>query len=80
MKSLKYTLEDGATFSYLEQEKYTVEFIALYASDFINNEMKLSKIISHKDNGNYFWLKIKNLKAFKDAKNVKERYKVWRYL
>lgn len=77
-KAWKYTLEDGGQlFSYLEQEK-AVEFIALYASDFINNEIVTSqKIISHKDNETIL-LENKELKSFKDAKNVKERYKVWK--
>ncbi|MFY4862017.1 N-6 DNA methylase [Aliarcobacter butzleri] len=77
-KAWKYTLEDGGQlFSYLEQEK-AVEFIALYASDFINNEIVTSqKIISHKDNETIL-IENKELKSFKDAKNVKERYKVWK--
>ena len=77
-KAWKYTLEDGGQlFSYLEQEK-AVEFIALYASDFINNEIVTSqKIISHKDNETIL-LENKELKSFTDAKNVKERYKVWK--
>lgn len=77
-KAWKYTLEDGGQlFSYLEQEK-AVEFIALYASDFINNQIVTSqKIISHKDNETIL-LENKELKSFKDAKNVKERYKVWK--
>lgn len=77
-KAWKYTLEDGGQlFSYLEQEK-AVEFIALYASDFINNEIVTSqKIISHKDN-EIILLENKELKNFRDVKNVKERYKVWK--
>lgn len=77
-KAWKYTLEDGGQlFSYLEQEK-AVEFLALYASDFINNKIVTSqKIISHKDNETIL-LENKELKSFRDAKNAKERYKVWK--
>ncbi len=77
-KAWKDTLEDGGQlFSYVEQEK-AVEFIALYASDFINNEIITSqRIISHKDNETIL-VENKELKCFKDAKNVKERYKVWK--
>lgn len=76
-KAWKYTLEDGGQlFSYLEQEK-AVEFIALYASDFEDNQiLTYQKIISHKDN-EIILNENKELKSFKDAKNVKERFKIW---
>jgi len=76
-KAWKYTLEDGGQlFSYLEQEK-AVEFVALYASDFDNNQiLTFQKIISHKDN-EIILNENKELKSFKDAKNVKERFKIW---
>jgi type I restriction-modification system DNA methylase subunit len=74
----KETLEDGGQlFSYIEQEK-AVEFVALYASDFENDQVQtFQRIISHKDNEKIL-AEDANLKAFKDAKNVKERYKVWK--
>ncbi|QQD21114.1 N-6 DNA methylase [Oceanospirillaceae bacterium ASx5O] len=77
-KAWKDTLEDGGQlFTYIEQEK-AVEFVALYASDFENDEVQtFQRIISHKDNEKIL-AEDKNLKAFKDAKNVKERYKVWK--
>lgn len=76
-KAWKYTLEDGGQlFSYLEQEK-AVEFVALYASDFEDNQiLTYQKIISHKDN-EIILNENKDLKSFKDAKNVKERFKIW---
>lgn len=76
-KAWKYTLEDGGQlFSYLEQEK-AVEFVALYASDFDNSQiLTFQKIISHKDN-EIILNENKELKSFKDAKNVKERFKIW---
>lgn len=76
-KAWKYTLEDGGQlFSYLEQEK-AVEFVALYASDFEDNQiLTYQKIISHKDN-EIILNENKELKSFKDAKNVKERFKIW---
>lgn len=76
-KAWKYTLEDGGQlFSYLEQEK-AVEFVALYASDFQDNQiLTFQKIISHKDN-EIILNEDKELKSFKDAHNVKERYKIW---
>lgn len=76
-KAWKHTLEDGGQlFSYLEQEK-AVEFVALYASDFEDNQiLTYQKIISHKDN-EIILNENKDLKSFKDAKNVKERFKIW---
>ncbi len=76
-KAWKETIEDGGQlFSYIEQEK-AVEFIALYASDFIDNEIIIAqKIISHKDNETIL-NENRELKSFKNAKNVKERFKVW---
>ena len=77
-KAWKDTLEDGGQlFSYIEQEK-AVEFVTLYASDFANNQVILyQRIVSHKDNEKILAENTK-LKAFKDAKNVKERFKVWK--
>lgn len=77
-KAWKDTLEDGGQlFSYIEQEK-AVEFVALYASDFENNQINpYQRIVSHKDNEKILAENSK-LKAFKDAKNVKERFKVWK--
>lgn len=78
-KAWKDTLVDGGQlFSYIEQEK-SVEFICLYASDFDEKTKTLTthqKIISHKDNSKILAEDTK-LKSFKDAANVKERFKVW---
>ena len=74
------TQEDGdQLFSYIEQEK-DVKFVCLYASalDDASNVIKVSqKIISHCDNRKILE-EDTNLLSFADAKNVKERYKVWR--
>lgn len=72
-------LDGGQLFSYIEQEKDT-EFVCLYASGFDEKTGVLSvdqRIVSHKDNGKILADDPK-LKAFKDAKNVKERFKVWK--
>jgi hypothetical protein len=59
-----------------EQEK-AIEFVCLYASDFSNNEIVIDqRILSHKDNKQILADNPK-LKSFADAKNVKERYRVW---
>ena len=74
--------DGGQLFSYIEQEK-DVEFVCLYASTFspltpsggtITTEQR---IISHKDNAKILADNPK-LKTFKDAKNVKERFRVWK--
>ncbi len=77
-KAWKDTLEDGAQlFSYIEQEK-AVEFVCLYASDFENNVIKtFQRIISHKDNAKIL-SESSALKSFASAKNVKERFRVWK--
>lgn len=72
-------VDGGQLFSYIEQEK-DIEFVCLYASDF-DEKLKLiikeQRIISHKDNDKILSEDPK-LKAFKNAKNVKERFKVWK--
>ena len=79
-KAWKDTLEDGAQlFSYIEQEK-AVEFVCLYASDIENNDIKtFQRIISHKDNAKIL-SESPDLKSFNAAKNVKERFNVWKYV
>lgn len=63
-------------FSYAQQERST-KFIALYASDFIDNELA----------SNYFLINLfdsdeivnsKKLKSYKEATTVEEIYQVWR--
>ena len=79
-KAWKDTLEDGGQlFSYVEQEK-SVEFVCLYASHW-NSEAQKSddqqRIISVKDNP----IILKDLPDalnYTSAKNVKERFKVWK--
>jgi type I restriction enzyme M protein len=71
--------DGGQLFSYIEQEK-DVEFVCLYASSFDEKTKTIlveHRIISHKDNAKILADNPK-LKTFKDAKNVKERYRVWK--
>jgi len=69
----------GQLFTYIEQEK-EIEFVCLYASDFDEKTKERSieqRIISHKDNKKILDEDPK-LKSLQDAKNVKERFKVWK--
>ena len=79
-KAWKDTLDDGGQlFSYIEQEK-AIDFVCLYAADFEESTQEIStyqRIISHKDNKQIL-ADYPQLKSFKDAKNVKERFKVWK--
>ncbi len=79
-KAWKDTLEDGGQlFSYVEQEK-SVEFVCLYASQWNETDQKIDdqqRIISVKDNP----IILKDLPDalnYSNAKNVKERFKVWK--
>ncbi|MEW7121517.1 restriction endonuclease subunit S [Acinetobacter nosocomialis] len=79
-KAWKDTLEDGGQlFSYVEQEK-SVEFVCLYASKWNETDQKIDdqqRIISVKDNP----IILKDLPDalnYSNAKNVKERFKVWK--
>jgi type I restriction enzyme M protein len=78
-KGWKETCTDGGQlFSYIEQEK-DVEFVCLYASDLSSsNEIIFDhRVISHKDNHKILDENI-NLESYQNAKNVKERYRVWK--
>lgn len=77
-KAWKDTCIDGdQLFSYAQQIPAT-EFLCLYSSSIIDNEVKyVSHIISHKDN-KIILEESKNLKSFDKAKNVKDRYLVWK--
>ncbi|MCU0467893.1 MAG: N-6 DNA methylase [Arcicella sp.] len=71
--------DGGQLFTYIEQEK-DVEFVCLYASSFDEKAQAIlfdHRIISHRDNPQILADNPK-LKTFKDAKNVKERYRVWK--
>lgn len=75
----KDTLEDGGQlFSYFQQEKST-QFLALYASEFTDNEIKIDyKLIAVLDNEEY--LKSfgkKDVTSFKTADTVKKIFKAW---
>ena len=79
-KAWKDTLEDGGQlFSYVEQEK-SVEFVCLYASQWNEKEQKIDdqkRIISVKDNP-VILKDIPDALNYSNAKNVKERFKVWK--
>ncbi|MDR1956520.1 MAG: N-6 DNA methylase [Treponema sp.] len=75
----KDTLEDGGQlFSYFQQEKST-QFVALYASDFVNDEVTFDyRLIAVRDNEEY--LKSfgkREVPSFKNADTVKKVYKAW---
>ncbi|MCK9562097.1 MAG: restriction endonuclease subunit S [Bacteroidales bacterium] len=74
----KDTLEDGGQlFSYFQQEKST-QFLALYASDFVDDEVKSDyKLIPVRDD----MMKLaenKTTLSYEKAKSVKDLFKVWK--
>ncbi|WP_051203337.1 N-6 DNA methylase [Hugenholtzia roseola] len=79
-KAWKYMLQDGGQlFTYAQQIPDT-EFLCLYASDFDEktDEISLSHyIISHKDNPKILE-ENKDLLSFEKAKDLKQRFKVWK--
>lgn len=77
-KAWKDTLEDGGQlFSYFQQEKST-QFLALYASDFADNEIKCDyKLIPVRDDISVLANR-KNTLSFEKAKSVKDLFKVWK--
>ena len=72
------TLENGSQlFGYAQQER-KASFLCLYASDFIDGEVKPSyRLITLKDNKQYLEDNPK-LKSFKDAKDREELFQVWK--
>lgn len=80
-KAWKETLNDGdQLFSYAQQIPQT-DFLCLYASDFDDKANYLStyqRIISHKDNPKILEQADKKLKSFNEARDLKERFGVWR--
>jgi type I restriction enzyme M protein len=72
------TLQDGdQLFSYAQQISET-QFLCLYASDFDEGAASYtSHIVAHRDNQKYLEDK-PDLKGFKTATDIKERYAVWR--
>lgn len=77
-KAWNKTLQDGdQLFSYAQQIGET-QFLCLYASDFGDDTLTYtSHIVAHRDNQKYLDDK-PDLKGFKTATDVKERYAVWR--
>lgn len=74
-------LDGGQLFSYIEQEK-SLEYVALYASSYDQNSNCISlnqHIISHIDNEELL-LNDPDLRGFKHATNVKERFNIWKTL
>jgi type I restriction enzyme M protein len=80
-KAWKIMLNDGGQlFSYAQQIPQT-DFLCLYASDFDEKTSNLStsqRIISHKDNDKIIEQSDKKLKSFAEARDLKERFTVWR--
>ena len=71
--------DGGQLFTYAQQEP-AIEFLCLYASDFDEDALQIideQQIISHKDNKDIL-LDDPTLKSFKDAQNLKNRFKVWK--
>jgi len=79
-KAWKETQDDGGQlFSYAQQISET-EFLCLYASEFdkkANDLLIEQRIISHKDNEQILE-QGENLKSFRKASNVKNRFDVWK--
>ncbi|MEK7992021.1 MAG: restriction endonuclease subunit S, partial [Thiotrichaceae bacterium] len=76
-KAWKETQLDGdQLFSYVHQIPET-QFLCLYSSQFDKKLTSISHIISHRDNPQVLETN-KQLKSFEQAKNVKERFLVWR--
>ena len=78
-KYRKKTLLDGdQLFSYAQQIS-EVQFLCMYASDIIDGELQYtSHIIAHRDNDDYL-SEHPDLKSYKDANKVEERYQVWKH-
>ena len=75
----KDTLEDGGQlFSYLQQERDT-RFVALYSSDFIDNEINYEyKMIAVRDNDEHLKrFGNKKVPNFKNANTVKNIFNAW---
>lgn len=64
-------------FSYVQQTKST-KFIALYASDFIDNHLKADYFLINVTDNEELLLNDSSLKSFKEATTVEEIYEVWR--
>jgi len=64
-------------FSYVQQTKST-KFIALYASDFIDNSLKADYFLINVTDNEELLLNDSSLKSFKEATTVEEIYEVWR--
>ncbi len=69
-------LDGDQLFSYVHQIPET-QFLCLYSSQFDKELSFISHIISHRDNPQVLETN-KQLKSFEQAKNVKQRYLVWR--
>lgn len=76
-KAWSKTQQDGdQLFSYAQQISET-QFLCLYASSFEKKPQYQSQIIAHRDNEQYLAAN-PSLPSFSNAKDVKERFAVWR--
>ena len=78
-KAWEKTQQDGdQLFSYAQQIA-EVQYLCLYASDLIENEIRIDqRIISHSDNEEVLEHDT-TLPSFKQAHNVEERFAAWQY-
>ena len=77
-RAWRKTLQDGdQLFSYAQQIRLT-QYLCLYASDFVENKVRIDhKIIAHRDNEKIL-AQDKTLRPFAEATDVEDRYAVWR--
>ena len=77
-KAWRKTLQDGdQLFSYAQQIRRT-QYLCLYASDFVENNIRIDhKIIAHRDDENTL-AHAETSRSFAEAADVEDRYTVWR--
>ena len=77
-KAWRETLQDGdQLFSYAQQIRRT-QYLCLYASDFVENNIRIDqRIISHRDDENIL-VQNRTSMSFAEAADVEDRYTVWR--
>lgn len=80
-KEWKDMLKDGGQLFSYAQQTLEVEFLCLYATDFVDGKVvRDHRIISHKDNPEILKQNKQNnkLRSFFDAKDAEGRFRVWR--
>ena len=77
-RAWKKTLQDGdQLFSYAQQIRRT-QYLCLYASDFVENNIRIDhRIIAHHDDENIL-AQDETSRSFAEAADVEDRYTVWR--